>query len=234
MTALLRLGDNMTETGQRTDLKTPRTTLRIKPERGAHDLATVAAILDEGFVCHAGFVVDGQPYVIPTAYGRDGETLYIHGSSANRMLRALAQGVPVCVTVTLIDGLVYARSAFHNSVNYRSVVVLGVAHETAGDDKLHGLRTITEHVAPGRWAGARPPSEQELKAVTVLKLPIAEASAKVRTGPPIEEEEDLARPGWAGVLPFAVVPGTPVADAHVANGTPVPAYVASYRRPGRL
>jgi len=212
-------------------LKTARTTLRRKPDRGAHDFETIAAILDAGLVCHVGFAVDGQPYVVPTAYGRDGETLYIHGSSASRMLKTLAQGVPVCVTVTLFDGLVLARSTFHNSVNYHSVMVLGVAREATGDEKLHGLRTITEHLLPHRWEDSRPPTAQEMKASTVLKLSIEEASAKVRTGPPIEDEEDLSLPHWAGVLPFALVPQTPIPDAHVPEGTDAPAYVARYARP---
>lgn len=214
-------------------LKTQRTTLRRKPDRGAHDFATVAAILDEGFYCHAGFAVDGQPYVVPTAYGRDGETLYIHGSAASRMLKTLAQGVPVCVTVTLVDGLVVARSSFHNSMNYRSVVVLGVTSEATGDEKLHGLRVITEHLLPGRWEDSRPPTAQEMKASTVLKLPIREASAKVRTGPPIDEKEDLSLPYWAGVVPIALTLGAPIVDGQVPEGTPVPAYVSRYARNGR-
>jgi hypothetical protein len=214
-------------------LKTPRTTLQRMPKRGAHDFETIAAILDEGIVCHVGFVVDGQPYVVPTAYGRDGETLYIHGSSASRMLRTLSQGVPLCVTVTLLDGLVFARSVFHNSANYRSVVVLGVAQEATGDDKLHGLRAITEHLMPGRWDDSRAPTAQEMKASTVLKLSIDEASAKIRTGPPLDEEEDLGLPYWAGVLPLAVVPQTPVPDARLSGGAAVPEYVTNYSRGSR-
>lgn len=213
-------------------LKTSRTTLQRLPKRGAHDFETIAAILDEGIVCHVGFAVDGQPFVVPTSYGRDGETLYIHGSSASRMLRTLSQGVPVCVTVTLLDGLVFARSVFHNSANYRSVVVLGVAQEAKGDEKLHGLRTITEHLMPGRWDDARAPTEQEMKASTVLTLSIDEASAKIRTGPPLDEEEDVGLPYWAGVLPFVLVPQVPVPDAHVSAGTAVPEYVEQYSRNG--
>lgn len=212
------------------ELKTTRTTLKRLPERGAHDFATMAAILDEAVFCHIGFVADdGQPFVVPTGYGRDGRTLYIHGSSASRMLRTLSGGVPVCFTATLIDGLVMARSAFHHSINYRSVIVLGTALEVAGEEKLRGLRVITEHMAPGRWADVRAPTEQELKATSVLRLKIEEASAKVRTGGPKEEPQDLSLPVWAGVLPFALVPQPPVADRGV-EGEP-PAYLVHYRRP---
>lgn len=212
-------------------LKSARTTLRRSPYRGTHDFATIASILDEGFICHVGFAVDGQAYAVPTAYGRDGTTLYIHGSAASRMLRALGQGASACVTVTLIDGLVLARSAFHNSVNYRSVMLLGVMREVPGDEKVHGLRVITEHLVRGRWADSRPPNEQELKASLVLKLPIEEASAKVRTGPPVDDEEDLELPAWAGVLPLALVPGPPIPDGHVPEGTEAPPYATGYRRP---
>jgi nitroimidazol reductase NimA-like FMN-containing flavoprotein (pyridoxamine 5'-phosphate oxidase superfamily) len=213
-------------------LKTPRTTVRRRPDRGAYDFETIASILDEGLVCHIGFVVDGQPYVVPTGYGRDGRTLYLHGSAASRMLRALAGGTPICVTVTLLDGLVLARSAFHHSINYRSVVALGVAQEVEGDEKLHGLRVITEHMARGRWADVRGPTEAELKATSVLKLELTEASAKVRRGPPLDDEEDFAVPAWAGQLPFALVPQPPVPDERLAAGTVLPDYVARYRRPG--
>lgn len=212
-------------------LTTERTTLKRHPERGVHDFETIAAILDEGLVCHIGFVVDGQPFVVPTSYGRDGETLYVHGSAASRMLRTLAQGVPMCLTVTLIDGLVFARSVFHNSVNYRSVVVLGTAQEVTGDEKLHGLHVITEHIMRGRWADARQPAAQELKASTVLKLRIDEASAKIRTGGPKEDPADLPSSLWAGVLPFALTPQPPITEPDVPPGTQVPAYVAAYRRP---
>jgi nitroimidazol reductase NimA-like FMN-containing flavoprotein (pyridoxamine 5'-phosphate oxidase superfamily) len=210
-------------------LRTRRTTLKRSPKRGHHDFETVARILDEGLYCHVGFVADGQPFVVPTGYGRDGRALYIHGSAASRMLRALSGGVAVCVTVTLFDGLVLARSAFHNSIDYRSVVVLGVARPVDGDEKLHGLRTITEHIMPGRWADVRGPNAQELKASTVLRLDIEEASAKIRAGGAIDEEEDLTSPVWAGVLPFALVPKPPVADDGVAAAPPP--YVTQYRRP---
>jgi nitroimidazol reductase NimA-like FMN-containing flavoprotein (pyridoxamine 5'-phosphate oxidase superfamily) len=212
-------------------LRTKRTTLRRRPERGAHDFETVARILDEGIFCHVGFVADGQPYVVPTGYARDERTLYLHGSAASRMLKTLAAGVPVCVTVTLLDGLVLARSVFHHSINYRSVIVLGVAREAAGDEKLHGLRAITEHMARGRWADARPPSPEELKATSVLRLDIDEASAKVRSGGPIEDDADLELAVWAGVLPFRLVAGAPEADGHVPPAVETPRYLSDYRRP---
>lgn len=212
-------------------LKSPRTTLRRKPDRGAHDLDTIARILDEGLYCHVGFVSDGHPYVVPTAYGRDGDRLYIHGSSASRMLRSLSEGVPVCVTVTIADGVVLGRSAFHMSLDYRSVMVLGQATLVEGDEKTHGLETIVEHMAPGRWADIRWPSAQELKATSVLRLNITEASAKVRDAGVVDEEADYAMPVWAGVIPVSLVPGAPIPDARVLPGLEVPAYAANYRRP---
>ncbi len=210
---------------------TTHTTLKRLPQRGVFDRATVYGILDEAFICHVGFVVDGQPFVIPTSYGRSGDQLFIHGSAASRMLRNLSAGISVCVTVTLVDGLVLARSAFHHSINYRSVVIFGTAQlvEDAAE-KLTALAAFTEHVIPGRWAAVRAPSEQELKGTTVLVLPLAEASAKIRRGPPVDDEADLALPVWAGVLPLQMVTGTPLADPQLAPGTPVPAHVASYGR----
>ncbi len=205
------------------ELSTPRTTLKRLPKRGSHDSAVVEAILDEALVCHVGFGVEGQPYVIPTIHGRSGDRLYVHGSAASRMLNTLAGGVPVCVTVTLLDGLVMARSAFHHSMNYRSVVVLGHARLVEDAvEKLDALRVIVEHVSPGRWSEVRPPSELELKATTVLCLPIAEASAKVRTGPPIDDEEDYAWPCWAGVIPLKTLAQEPVADARLHPDAPPP------------
>jgi nitroimidazol reductase NimA-like FMN-containing flavoprotein (pyridoxamine 5'-phosphate oxidase superfamily) len=214
-----------------TALRTERTTLRRLPKRGDHERATVDAILDEALVCHVGFVVEGQPYVIPTIHGRAGDRLYVHGSAASRMLRTLSGGVPVCVTVTLVDGLVMARSAFHHSMNYRSVVVLGTA--TAVEDegeKREALRTIVEHVAPGRWAQAREPNATELKATSVLRLPIEEASAKIRTGPPVDDEEDYALPVWAGVIPLRLVAQAPVADARLHAEAPAPPVYSGPRR----
>jgi uncharacterized protein len=174
---------------------TERTLVRRLPKRAVYDQAQVHAILDEGFLCHVGFSVDGQPYVIPTNYARSGEQIYIHGSAASRMLRTLQQGVDVCVTVTRVDGFVLARSAFHHSINYRSVVILGRARlVTDPHEKLEALHLFTNHILPGRWEEVRPPNEQELKATTVLALPLNEVSAKVRTGPPVDDEEDYALP----------------------------------------
>ncbi|HET8647219.1 MAG TPA: pyridoxamine 5'-phosphate oxidase family protein [Vicinamibacteria bacterium] len=210
---------------------TPRTTLKRLPDRGRFDRAAVNAILDEALVCHVGFAVEEQPYVIPTTYARLGQRLLVHGSAASRMLRTLSGGVPVCVTVTLLDGLVLARSAFHHSMNYRSVVILGTAVEVTDPAALdEALTAIVEHVLRGRAAQVRPPSARELKATSVLELPIEEASAKVRTGPPVDDEEDYALPCWAGVLPLALTPQAPVPDPRLAPGTAVPANVARYLR----
>jgi len=196
-----------------------------------YDHETVFKILDEAFVCHVGFVVDGQPYVIPTNFGRVGETLYLHGSAASRMLRTLSEGIPVCVTVTLVDGLVLARSAFHHSANYRSVVILGTARLVDDPaEKMEALRLFTEHIMKGRWEQIRWPNEQELKGTTVLALPIEEVSAKVRTGDPKDDEEDYELPIWAGVLPLQVVPATPIPDTRLKPGIPVPENVAKYSR----
>ncbi|MEO5857952.1 MAG: pyridoxamine 5'-phosphate oxidase family protein [Pyrinomonadaceae bacterium] len=209
--------------------QTERTRVKRLPNRGAYDRETIYAILDEAFICHVGYVMDGQPCVIPTGYARIGDDLYIHGSSASRMLRNLAQGVDVCVTVTLVDGLVLARSAFHHSINYRSVVVLGKA--TLVDDpveKEKALEAFTEHVIPGRWPEIRWPNELELKATSVLKLPIEEASAKVRTGDPKDDEEDYEMDIWAGVLPLTVVAGEPIDDTRLKSKVPVPEHVSGY------
>lgn len=210
---------------------TRRTTLKRLPQRGSYDREVVHRILDEGFVCHVGFAVDGQPFVIPTGYARDGDTLYLHGSAASRMLRSLAGGIPVCVTVTLIDGLVLARSAFHHSINYRSVVILGVAEPVEDrQEKMAALKAFTEHVIPGRWDEVREPDEQELKGTSVLRLPLVEVSAKIRTGPPKDDEEDHAIPVWAGELPLRIVAGTPVPDPRLAVGIALPDHVARYSR----
>jgi hypothetical protein len=212
-------------------MPTPRTTVRRLPTRGVYDAETIAAILDEGFVCHVGFVADGQPFVIPTIYGRRGSRLYLHGSAVSRLLKTLAGGVPVCVTVTLVDGLVLARSVFNHSMNYRSVVVLGTAVVIEGEEKVAALETIAEHVAPGRWKEARGPSANELKATLVLSLPLDEASAKVRTGPPEDEDEDYALPHWAGVLPLALAAGNPIADPRLPAGTALAPSMRAWRRP---
>ena len=210
---------------------TERTQVKRLPKRGAYDRETVFKILDEGFVCHVGFVVDGQPYVIPTNYGRSGDTLYLHGSAASRMLRTLSEGIPVCVTVTLVDGLVLARSAFHHSVNYRSVVALGTARLVDDPrEKREALRLFTEHIMKGRWDDIRQPSEQEMKATTVLALPLEEVSAKVRSAGPIDDEEDYALGMWAGVLPLETVAKEPIADPQRKADQPLPAYLKNYAR----
>lgn len=196
--------------------KTPRTTVRRLPKRGVYDQAEIYSVLDQGFICHVGFVADGQPYVIPTGYARHADTLYIHGSAASRMLRTAGEGIDLCVTVTLVDGFVLARSVFHHSMNYRSVVVLGKARLVSDDEeKRTALRAFTNHIVAGRWEEARQPTDQELKATHVLALPIEEASAKVRTGPPLDDEEDYALPIWAGVVPIAIYAGAPLPDARL-------------------
>jgi len=210
---------------------TSRTRVVRESERGVYDRAAAYQILDEGFICHVGFAVDGQPFVIPTGYGRIGDNLYIHGSAASRMLRNLDQGAPVCVTVTLLDGLVLARSIFNHSMNYRSVVVLGTAKMvTDPAEKLEALRLLSEHILPGRWTESRQPNERELKATSVLRLPIEEFSAKVRQGPPIDDEPDYSWPAWAGVLPLNITTGTPINDPRLDPKTPVPGYVRNYSR----
>lgn len=213
-------------------MPTSRTAFKRLPKRGSYERAILYRILDEALVCHVGFVSAGTPVVIPTAYGRAGDTLLLHGSAAGRMLRTVGGGVDVCVTVTLVDSLVLARSAFHHSMNYRSAVVFGRARVVDDpDEKVAALRAITEHIVPGRWPDVRAPHAQELKGTLVLALTLDEASAKVRTGPPIDDEEDYALPVWAGELPLRVVPQTPVADARLVPGVGVPPYVRVYRRP---
>ena len=210
---------------------TDRTQVKRLPKRGKYDADTVYKILDEAFVCHVGFAVDGQPFVIPTNFGRVGDTLYLHGSAASRMLRTLGQGIPVCVTVTLVDGLVLARSAFHHSVNYRSVVILGTAKLVEDpNEKMEALRLFTEHIMRGRWDEIRWPNEQEMKGTTVLALSLEEVSAKVRVGGPVDDEEDYSLPVWAGVLPLSQTTGAPVPDTRLNEGTPVPGYITNYSR----
>ncbi len=200
------------------------------PQRAAYDEATIHAILDAGLIGHVGFVAGGRPLVIPMLYGREGDSLYLHGSVASRLQRTLAEGIDVCLTVTLIDGLVLARSAFHHSMNYRSVVVLGRASPVRGADKEQALRVISEHLAPGRWDEVRAPNDQELKLTAVLRLEIAEASAKIRTGGPIDDEEDLTLPVWAGVLPCSLTWQDAVADEHVTAGRPPSPSVTTRRQ----
>ena len=210
---------------------TPRTRVVREPQRAVYDRDVVNSILDEGFICHVGFALGGQPFVIPTSYGRHEDVLYIHGSAASRMLRNVSGGIPMCVTVTLLDGLVLARSIFNHSMNYRSVVVLGkgTAIEER-DEKLAALRLLSEHIIPKRWNEARQPNEKELKATTIIRLPIQEFSAKVRQGPVIDDEEDYAFPVWAGVVPLNLVTGDPINDSRLAEKIPVPDYIKNYSR----
>jgi len=214
---------------------TERTTLGRLPKRGSYDRETVEQILDEALICHLGFAVDGQPYVIPTIHVRCGDRLYVHGSAASRMLRTLKQGVPMCVTATLLDGLVLARSAFHHSMNYRSVVVLGVATEVAdASEKKAALEAIVEHVVPGRVQQVRPPTESELCATTVLSIPLEEVSAKIRTGPPLDDEPDYGWPCWAGEIPLRLTAFAPVSDPRLDPNVDVPGWAKSYRRAGAI
>jgi nitroimidazol reductase NimA-like FMN-containing flavoprotein (pyridoxamine 5'-phosphate oxidase superfamily) len=208
-----------------------RTRVKRVPERGKYDRNTINAILDEGLVCHVGFAVEGQPFVIPTGYARDGDRIIIHGSSASRMIRALDEGIDVCLTVTLLDDLVLARSAFHHSMNYRSVVVLGKATLVDDwDDKMEAMRILTEHLIPGRWDDCRAPNDIEMKATAIMEIPIDEASAKIRTGPPGDDDEDYALPHWAGLIPLKPEAGTPVPDPKLTGGVTPPDYVVNYRR----
>jgi nitroimidazol reductase NimA-like FMN-containing flavoprotein (pyridoxamine 5'-phosphate oxidase superfamily) len=211
---------------------TPRTRVVREAQRAVYDRDTVNHILDEAFLCHVGFVADGQPYVIPTSYGRDGNVLYIHGSAASRMLRNLEQGVPVCITVTLLDGIVLARSVFNHSMNYRSVVILGTA--TLVDDpaeEISALRALSEHILPHRWDDSRQPNEKELKATSVLRIPIEEFSAKIRVGPPVDDEADYSFPTWAGVIPLETVAGAAIPDDRCQRQ--LPPYLHNYSRKAR-
>lgn len=204
----------------------PRVRVRRAPARGDYERPTIDAVLDEALVCHLGFVHDEQPFVIPTLHARSGDEVLIHGSSASRLMRGLAAGAPVCLTVTLLDGIVLARSAFHHSMNYRSVVLLGhVRHVEGVEEKTRALEAFTEKLVPGRWDAVRPPSRQELKGTKVLALPIDECSAKVRTGPPVDDDEDYALDAWAGVVPLALTRGALVPDPLLDGGIPVPEHV---------
>jgi uncharacterized protein len=212
-------------------MPTPRTRVIREPHRGVYDRETVYQILDEGFLCHVGFAVEGQPFVIPTSYGRKDATLYIHGSAASRMLRQMRDGIAVCFTVTLLDGLVLARSVFNHSMNYRSVVILGKAQLVDDPaEKLEALRLLSEHILPGRWEDARQPNERELKQTSVLRVPIEEFSAKVRSGPAIDDEEDYSFPTWAGVVPLEMKAGAPIDDDRLLPGHEAPKYARAYSR----
>src|SRR6266581_6117054 len=211
--------------------QTTRTTVKRLPGRGSYDHDVINQILDEGFICHIGFAVDGQPFVIPTGYARVGDRLLIHGSQASRLLRTLRKGINICLTVTLIDGLVLARSAFHHSMNYRSVVVLGQAAVVEDEvEKLEALRAFSEHVVRGRWNDVRQPNEQEMKATTVLSLPLVEVSAKVRSGPPLDDEVDYELPVWAGVIPLRLAADAPVSDPRLPVDIEPPQYAREYKR----
>jgi nitroimidazol reductase NimA-like FMN-containing flavoprotein (pyridoxamine 5'-phosphate oxidase superfamily) len=206
-----------------------RTELRRIPDRGSHDRETIDSILDAGFLAHVGFCLDGRPFVIPTLYGRDGERLYLHGSSASRMLRELETGISTCVTVTLVDGLVLSRSAFDHSMNYRSVVAFGTARKVVDpEQKVKALRILSEHLIAGRWADVRVPNQKELKATTVLEFSIEEASSKVRNGPPLDDESDYGLPVWAGVLPLEIKSRPPIPDDKLVEGVTLPDYVRRY------
>jgi hypothetical protein len=208
-----------------------RVRLRRRRERGSYDRETIDAILDEGLIAHVGIVEDGQPLVVPTLHARSGDLVYLHGSSAGRAMRAMGSGAPICLTVSLIDGLVLARAAMHHSANYRSVVLIGRARPvTDPDEVLAGFEAVVERLVPGRWRDVRPPSENELRATALVALPIEEASAKVRTGGPIDDEEDYALPAWAGVIPLSLHVGEPMPDPRLAADVPVPDYVSGWPR----
>jgi nitroimidazol reductase NimA-like FMN-containing flavoprotein (pyridoxamine 5'-phosphate oxidase superfamily) len=212
-------------------MPTPRTTLQRHPERGSHDRAVIDAILDEGLVAHVGFTQDGHTFVVPMSYARQGDRLFLHGAAASRLLASLGSGAQACVTVTLLDGLVLARSAFRHSVNFRSVMVFGVARLVEDPEaKRAALAAIVEHMVPGRTADVRAPTDAEVAATAVVWLPLDEASAKVRSGPPVDLESDLSRGNWAGVIPLALTPGAPIPERRVPPGTPPPERVARYRR----
>jgi len=211
--------------------KSERSTIRRLPARGNYEQETIYSIIDEGLICHVGFSLDDKPFVIPMTYGRRGDTLYLHGSVASRLQRAMAAGVEVCVSITLLDGLVLARSAFHHSMNYRSVVIFGRAMEVT-DQKamMEGLEAIVEHIVPGRWNEARQPNEKEIRATTLVAVHLAEASAKIRSGPPKDDAEDYSLDVWAGEIPLRQVVGVPVDDPQLSAGIRPSKNVTSYRR----
>jgi uncharacterized protein len=210
---------------------TDRSKVKTRPQRGLHDRVTINQILDEALVVHVGFIVDNQPFVIPMGYGRDRDRLYIHGSTASRMLKSLERGIEICVSATLLDGIVIARSLFHHSMNYRSVVLFGRATLVESEaEKMHALKVLSEQMVPGRWEQARTPTPQEVKGTTVLAFPIEEGSAKIRSGEPIDDAEDYALPIWAGQLPLKLTAGLPIADPRLAADIPAPANLTNYHR----
>jgi nitroimidazol reductase NimA-like FMN-containing flavoprotein (pyridoxamine 5'-phosphate oxidase superfamily) len=220
-------GDSPTNRAFRT---TTRTRVRRKPARGSYERSEVFGILDHALICHVAFALDGQPYAMPTIHARRGETLYLHGSNGSRMLRVAGRGEPLCVTATIVDGIVLARSGFHHSLNYRSAVVLGAGRLVSdAEEKRLALEAVVEHIMPGRTADARGPSAKELRATTVVAIPLEEASAKVRTGPPVDDDEDLSLPVWAGVLPLALEPGAPIRAPELAEDFPPPGYVTRWQ-----
>jgi nitroimidazol reductase NimA-like FMN-containing flavoprotein (pyridoxamine 5'-phosphate oxidase superfamily) len=213
--------------------KTEKNRIKRLPKRGQYDRDTICQILDEALICHVGFVDDSQPYVIPINYARVEDRIVLHGAKASRLINHIIAGQPVCVEATIVDALVLARSVFHHSVNYRSVVLFGTGCAIQDEqEKLAALKAITEHLIPGRWQETRPPSRKELNATSVVSIRIDEASAKVRIGPPVDDEEDYARPVWAGILPLHVAPSAPIRDERLAEDIPLPAYIAGYSRRG--
>lgn len=220
------MADQPPETSSRS-----RSKIKRLPERAAYDRAMIDAILDEGLICHVGFIADGQPFVIPTIHVRIGDRVYLHGSPASRMLQTLARGGAACLSVTLVDGLVLARSAFHHSMNYRSVVLFGRGAAVEAEQKIAVLQALSEHLIRGRWSDVRGPSADELRRTLVVSIPIEEASAKVRTGPPADDEEDYELSVWAGVLPLRLAASAPIADPRLTAGIATPQYAVDYRGP---
>jgi uncharacterized protein len=211
--------------------KTAQNKVRRMPERGHYDRETIYPIIDEALICHVGFVTDEQPFVIPTIHARHEDILYLHGAKASRLLKHVQAGHPICITITLLDGIVFARSVFHSSMNYRSVVLFGSGQVLENDaEKLVAMEILTEHIARGRWADARQPTQKELDSTTVVAVPIASASAKIRTGPPGDDEEDYALPIWAGVLPLPPQPLAPIDDPRLSDGIAAPEYITRYSR----
>lgn len=209
--------------------KTKRNQIQRLPKRGEYRKDAIYKIVDEALICHVGFVQEGQPFVIPTIHAREGDTLYLHGARASRMLRHIQKGNPVCIEITLLDGIVFARSVFHSSLNYRSVVLFGTGRVVEPEDeKLHALEVMIKHIAPGRWEEARQPNPKELAITSVVAIPIESASAKIRTGPPADDEEDYQLPVWAGILPLQLQSLEPVADPRLDEGISVPAYIADF------